>query len=176
MSENQVVMLAGVVQNSIVDGPGIRMTVFTQGCPHHCPGCHNPQTHPFEGGTPTTAEELLWQAKDDPLVRGVTLSGGEPFCQAGPLAVFAEGCKELGLETAAYSGYTFEQLLELGKTDPGVLRLLEQLDILIDGPFILEKKSYELRFRGSSNQRTIDVPASLKAGCAVLNTAERWNG
>ncbi len=176
MSENQVVMLAGVVQNSIVDGPGIRMTVFTQGCPHHCPGCHNPQTHPFEGGTPTTVEELLQQVKDDPLVKGVTLSGGEPFCQAGPLAVFAAGCRELGLETAAYSGYTFEQLLELGKTDPGVPALLEQLDILIDGPFVMEKKSYELRFRGSSNQRTIDVSASLKAGAAVLNTEERWNG
>ena len=169
-------MLAGVIQNSIVDGPGIRMTVFTQGCPHHCPGCHNPQTHPFEGGEPTTVEQLIERLQGDPLVRGITLSGGEPFCQAAPLARFAQYCRQHGLETAAYSGYTFEELLEMSKQDEGVLALLQQLDILIDGRFEQDKKSYELRFRGSSNQRTIDVPASLEAGRAVRDCSERWNG
>ena len=173
---DQLVMLAGIVQNSIVDGPGIRMTVFTQGCQHRCPGCHNPQTHPFEGGEPASVEQLIEKVETDRLLGGVTLSGGEPFCQAAPLARFAQYCKERGLETAAYSGYTFEELLELSREDAGILALLRQLDILIDGRFEQDKKSYELRFRGSSNQRTVDVPASLAAGCAVLDHSERWNG
>jgi len=172
----QTLQLAGIVQNSIVDGPGIRLALFTQGCPHHCPGCHNPETHPFEGGTPTTTEELMARVADDPLLSGITLSGGEPFCQAAALAPFARWCKERGLETAAYSGYTFEQLLSPSKEDENVAALLASLDILIDGPFLIEQRSLELRFRGSRNQRTVDVPASLKAGEVVPDRSERWNG
>ena len=175
-SLDQIVNLSGVVQDSIVDGPGIRMAVFTQGCPHGCPGCHNPETHPFEGGDPTTVAELLERVGKNPLLTGITLSGGEPFSQAAPLALFAESCRRRGLETAAYSGYTFEQLLELGQQDPGVLALLRQLDTLVDGLFLQELMSYELRFRGSSNQRTIDVQRSLEAGKTVLDESERWNG
>ncbi|NLT57559.1 MAG: anaerobic ribonucleoside-triphosphate reductase activating protein [Clostridiales bacterium] len=174
--EEPTVLLAGVVQDSIVDGPGLRLAVFTQGCPHACPGCHNPETHPFEGGTPTTVRELLQKLQDNPLQTGVTLSGGEPFCQAAPLAAFAAACKRRGLEVAAYSGYTFEELLELGRQDPGVPALLQQLDTLIDGRFVQALRSHELRFRGSANQRTVDVPKSLAAGRAVLDTSARWNG
>ena len=166
----------GLVQDSIVDGPGWRFSCFVQGCPHHCPGCHNPETHPFEGGTPTTTEELMARVADDPLLGGITFSGGEPFCQAAALAPFARWCKERGLETAAYSGYTFEQLLSLSKEDENIAALLASLDILIDGPFLIEQRSLELRFRGSKNQRTVDVPASLAAGTAVLDRSERWNG
>ena len=140
-------MLAGVIQNSIVDGPGIRMTVFTQGCPHHCPGCHNPQTHPFEGGEPTTVEQLIERLQGDPLVRGITLSGGEPFCQAAPLARFAQYCRQHGLETAAYSGYTFEELLEMSKQDEGVLALLQQLDMLALPSTHNRRKQLEFRTR-----------------------------
>ena len=154
-------MLAGVIQNSIVDGPGIRMTVFTQGCPHHCPGCHNPQTHPFEGGEPTTVEQLIERLQGDPLVRGITLSGGEPFCQAAPLARFAQYCRQHGLETAAYSGYTFEELLD---GTPEQRELLNNIDVLIDGPFLLAERSLDLRFRGSKNQRVLKVAELLAGG------------
>ena len=162
---DQLVMLAGIVQNSIVDGPGIRMTVFTQGCPHRCPGCHNPQTHPFEGGEPASVEQLIEKVETDRLLGGVTLSGGEPFCQAAPLARFAQYCKERGLETAAYSGYTFEELMQL--PDPYVKKLLGELDLLVDGRFIMEQKNIDLRFRGSANQRVLDVPKSLEANAPV---------
>ncbi len=165
--------LAGIAGDSIVDGPGIRTTFFAQGCPHHCPGCHNPETWPFEGGTPMEEEALLALVRENPLCRGVTFSGGEPFAQAEGFARLAELLREAGYEVAAYSGYTFEQLY--GGT-PAQRRLLEGLDVLIDGPFLLSQRSLELNFRGSANQRVLNVPESLKAGQAVLETSSRWLG
>lgn len=165
--------LAGIAGDSIVDGPGIRTTFFAQGCPHHCPGCHNPETWPFEGGTPMAEEDLVEIVRQNPLCRGVTFSGGEPFAQAEGFARLAELLREAGYEVAAYSGYTFEQLY--GGT-PAQRRLLEGLDVLIDGPFLLSERSLELNFRGSANQRVLNVPESLKAGQAVLETSSRWLG
>lgn len=159
--------IAGVVNESIVDGKGIRYTVFVQGCPHHCEGCHNPQTHDFSGGTEVSLELLLNEIKKDPLLSGVTFSGGEPFCQALPLAELGKEIKALGLDITVYSGFTFEELYSMSEDDEGIRSLLNVADILIDGKFILAEKSLMLKFRGSKNQRIIDLKESLKAGKAI---------
>ena len=166
--------LAGFAGDSIVDGPGIRFTTFCQGCPHHCPGCQNPETWPFEGGFEVTPEDVVEHVKRNPLTRGVTFSGGEPFAQAAAHAELARQLKAAGYEVASYTGYTFEQLLE--EQDPAKLDLLQQLDILVDGPFRQEELSLELRFRGSANQRILNVPQSLAQGKAVWETCPRWVG
>ena len=162
-----LIKLAGLVPESYVDGPGIRFTIFTQGCPHHCKGCHNPETHDFNGGRTADTNRILKKIRENPLIKGVTFSGGEPFCQAEPLADLGGRLKEMGYHIMSYSGYTFEELLEKSKEDKAVAELLSCLDILVDGRFILEERSLELRFRGSKNQRLIDVPLSLKSGKAV---------
>ena len=157
------IRIAGTVDDSIVDGPGFRFTVFTQGCRHHCPGCHNPETHDFAGGRKARCEDLLEQMADNCLLDGLTLSGGDPFEQCVPCAFLARGARDLGLNVWAYSGYTFEQIM----LDPKRAGLLRECDVLVDGPFLLAQRTLELRFRGSRNQRLIDVPASLAAGKAV---------
>lgn len=165
--------LSGIVSDSVVDGPGIRVTVFAQGCPHRCEGCHNPETWEFGCGTQVDTGRVLEIVRSNPLCRGVTFSGGEPFAQAAGYAELARELKTLGYEVASYSGYTFEQLLN-GTSEQR--ELLGFIDVLIDGPFVLAEKSLELNFRGSRNQRIIDVPASLAAGKAVEITAGRWTG
>jgi len=165
--------LSGIVSDSIVDGPGIRTTIFSQGCPHHCPGCHNPETWEFGCGTPMEEDTVLQIVRSNPLCRGVTFSGGEPFAQADGFAKLGRLLKANGYEVASYSGYTFEQLLH---GTPDQRALLETIDVLIDGPFLQAEKSLELSFRGSRNQRILDVPASLQAGCAVGVTSPRWLG
>lgn len=158
--------IAGTVNDSIVDGDGIRFTIFTQGCPHHCEGCHNPQTHDFSGGKIIDTDELLEKIKSNPLLDGVTFSGGEPFCQAHELAVFGEKIKSLGLNLTVYTGYTFEELYtNRDKNHWG--ELLAVTDILIDGRFVLALKDWTIKFRGSSNQRYIDCQSSLKEGRAI---------
>ncbi len=168
------VRTAGLIKDSIVDGPGLRFTIFTQGCPHHCKGCHNPKTHDFKGGKLVTSEYILKEIASDRGATGITLSGGEPFCQAKVLAPLAKQLKQMGYEVASYSGWTFEEL-NSGKI-PFAKELLENIDILIDGKFILEQRSLELSFRGSKNQRIIDVPKSLKAGFAVETNRIDWLG
>ena len=165
--------ISGIVGDSIVDGPGIRTTIFCQGCPHHCPGCHNPETWEFGIGTKVPVEEILEVVKGNPLCRGVTFSGGEPFAQPEGFAKLAQLLKAQGYEVASYSGYTFEQLL---RGTPVQRKLLETIDILIDGPFLQAEKSLEISFRGSRNQRILDVPASLQAGQAVITQSRRWLG
>ena len=165
--------LAGIAGDSIVDGPGIRTTVFAQGCPHRCPGCHNPETWEFGCGTPVPEAGVLEIVRANPLCRGVTFSGGEPFAQAAEFALLGRLLKGAGYEVASYSGYTFEALLS---GTPEQRELLETLDVLIDGPYLEAERSLELNFRGSCNQRVINVPASLKAGQAVPETSPRWLG
>lgn len=160
------IRIAGTVNDSIVDGFGIRFTIFTQGCPHNCEGCHNPQTHDFTGGTLTDTDELLERIKANPLLDGVTFSGGEPFAQANALAYLGKQIKALGLDVVTYTGYTFEKLYA-DRDKNGWGELLAVTDYLIDGPFILAEKSYDVKFRGSRNQRYIDCQASLKEGRAV---------
>lgn len=157
--------IAGVIDESIVDGPGIRFVIFTQGCPHHCPGCHNPQTHDFSGGELVPISQLLSDIQADPLISGVTLSGGEPFCQPEPLVELVRELKLEGKHIMAYSGYTWEQLLAM--EDPAVSALLRQCDILVDGPFLQAERDLSLRFRGSRNQRLIDVQKSLREGKVI---------
>ena len=158
--------IANTVSDSIVDGPGLRFTVFTQGCPHRCPGCHNPGTHDPAGGREVSVAELAAELSGNPLTDGLTLSGGEPFCQAEALAELARLVHGAGKDVACYTGWTYEQLLE--KDDPAVNALLAQVDLLIDGPFVLEQRNLELRFRGSENQRLIDMRKTRDQGQVVL--------
>ena len=164
--------IANTVSDSIVDGPGLRFTVFTQGCPHRCPGCHNPQTHAFGTGRDCTPRELFERIRRNPLVSGVTFSGGEPLSQPSGFAELAALLKETGYEIAIYTGYRFEELLKM--RNPAVRRLLEQADVLVDGPYRERERNILLRFRGSANQRILNLPASLKAGQAILMPPGRW--
>ncbi|NLK70087.1 MAG: anaerobic ribonucleoside-triphosphate reductase activating protein [Clostridiales bacterium] len=158
------VRIAGTVNDSIVDGPGLRFVIFTQGCPHNCEGCHNPQTHAFDAGEVVSIGELYDMIKKNPLLDGVTFSGGEPFCQAIPLAELGRKIHEIGLNIITYTGYTLEYLLENADESNGYLELLNVTDYLIDGKFEIENKNYLLKFRGSSNQRYIDCKKSLETG------------
>ena len=156
----------GLVQDSIVDGPGWRFTCFVQGCPHHCPGCHNPDSHAFDGGTEMTCDEVIRKMLSNPLTDGLTLSGGEPFAQAADCLTIAKAAHEYGLNVWSFSGWTFDHLLSNGTDEQKAL--LRELDVLVDGPFLLEQRSLTLAWRGSKNQRVIDVQASLAAGEVVL--------
>ena len=156
------IRIAGTVDDSIVDGPGCRYTIFTQGCPHHCPGCHNPQSHAFDGGRVVDTEEIVAQVRQNPLLDGITLSGGEPFCQPEACLALAEAAHAAGLNVWCYTGYTWEALL--AEADPARLALLRQVDVLVDGPFLQAQKSLELQYCGSRNQRLIDVAQSWTAG------------
>ncbi len=161
------IRLAGIVKESIVDGPGIRYTVFVQGCLHSCPGCHNPQTHALDGGYLTDTDQLYDEICSDPLLKGVTFSGGEPFLQAVPLTHLGRRLREKGYDIIAFTGYTFEELLQLGDEKNHFMDLLLTLDYLIDGPFLLEERDLTLRFRGSRNQRILDCKKSLEQNRAV---------
>ncbi|MDU4959847.1 MAG: anaerobic ribonucleoside-triphosphate reductase activating protein [Sporomusaceae bacterium] len=160
------IKVAGIIRESIVDGPGLRLVIFTQGCPHHCDGCHNPETHDPDGGKSMDSTELIAMVETARLIRGVTFSGGEPFLQAAALASIAAAAKRRGLDIVTYTGFLYEHLLTLA--DAGVKALLAQTDILVDGPFIKAERDLRLAFCGSRNQRLIDVPKSLAAGRAVL--------
>ena len=153
------IQLHAIVDDSIVDGPGIRMTLFTQGCHHKCPGCHNPQTHDISGGKLWDVEELLTKIQKNPLLDGITLSGGEPFLQSEACAYLADAVKKMGLSVWTYTGYIFEDLIK--QANPKHLALLQATDVLIDGPFIMEQRSLNLRFKGSKNQRAILCNKSL---------------
>lgn len=161
------IRIADVESESIVDGPGFRFAVYTQGCPHDCPGCHNPQTHAFKGGRLVEPQRLVELLESEPLNTGVTLTGGEPFCQAEELAKFARLVRKAGYGVWAYSGYTYEQLT--GDDAPeGASELLDLVDVLVDGPFVQALSSYDAQWKGSTNQRVIDVARSKAAGEVVL--------
>lgn len=163
----ETIRIAGVIKESIVDGPGIRFVVFTQGCPHRCPGCHNPQTHDAAGGTQMELDRILRAIDQNPLLDGLTLSGGEPFEQAGQSAKLARAAKQRGLHVICYTGYTFEYLRAHADARNGWNELLEACDVLVDGRFEQKLKDLTLRFRGSRNQRVIDLPRSLERGGVV---------
>lgn len=165
------IKLAGIVNDSITDGPGIRFTIFVQGCPRSCPGCHNPQTQCLEGGTSVSTEQLLEKIKSNPLLDGVTLSGGEPMIWAEQLLDLAKEIKKLNLSLFCYTGYLFEELEKV----KGAKELLKYIDVLVDGPFVKEKRDYRLKFKGSTNQRIIDVSNTLNQNKIVLVEDEKWN-
>ncbi len=162
--ENTFIRIAGAVPESIVDGPGIRYTIFTQGCPFRCPGCHNPQAQPLNGGMEVKLSVLYQEIKANPLIKGVTYSGGEPFIQTRPLIALSKVLRAEGYSLWSYSGYTFDKL----SSDFMQRELLQYLDVVVDGPFVQAKHSLDLDFRGSSNQRIIDVQQSLQCGKVVL--------
>ncbi len=161
------VRVSGIVDQSIVDGPGLRLTVFTQGCPHACPGCHNPGTHAFDQGFDLSVEEILRRFDDNPLLAGITLSGGEPLVQASALLPLARQIKARGRSVWCYTGFTFEQLLDRAPTDRSLAQLLQHIDVLVDGRYVASQRSLTLRFRGSANQRVLDLPQSLVLGMPV---------
>lgn len=161
------IRIAGVVPESVVDGPGFRYTIFTQGCSHNCKGCHNPQTHDFDGGYLADTDDLFSEMMSDPLIRGMTFSGGDPFEQPASLAELAVKVHAAGKDIICYTGYTYEQLIEKSAEDHSIMDLLRETDVLIDGPFILEQRNLELKFRGSGNQRVIDVKKTLESGGVV---------
>jgi anaerobic ribonucleoside-triphosphate reductase activating protein len=159
--------IAGFDDESVVDGPGIRLVIFAQGCPHHCPGCHNQETWDPDGGWEISEEEIIGRINQGKLLRGVTFSGGEPFAQAAEFASLAARISAKGLDIVTYSGYTFEELLKGSEADADMRRLLELTDLLVDGPFLMEQRDIGLTFRGSLNQRLIRLPDSLQAGRVI---------
>ncbi len=152
--------VANYIQDSIVDGTGLRFTLFAQGCPHKCEGCHNPKTHDFKGGNDISTDEILNMIFKNPLTDGVTFSGGEPFSQPYDCAKIAKAVREKGLNVWAYTGYTFEELSNSENAE--VTEFLELCDVLVDGEFDLGLKNLSLKWKGSSNQRVIDVRQSLE--------------
>lgn len=162
------IRVAGIIKESIVDGPGIRLVVFAQGCPHRCLGCHNPETHDFKGGSLLGFDQILDLVRKNPLLDGVTFSGGEPFSQAWPLARLGRNLKGIGMNIMTYTGYTYEELLEGGNEANGWKDLLEVSDILVDGRFEIDKRNILLPFRGSENQRIIDMNKTREQQKVVL--------
>lgn len=155
------VRLSGIAYESLVNGPGMRRVFFAQGCKHNCEGCFNPETHDFNGGEERNVDELINDVIKNKMIKGVTFSGGDPIEQAQQFAYMAKAFKNYGLNVWCYTGYKFEVLLEKMNKDKGLLELLKNIDVLVDGKFEIENKSDGLRFRGSENQRIIDVQKSL---------------
>lgn len=167
------IRLAGIAENSLVNGPGLRKVFFSQGCTHHCKNCFNPSTWSFEGGKLIEIDDLVAQVKKEYFLDGVTFSGGDPFEQADKFAILAKKLKNNKINIWCYTGYTWQQLLERAKTDKDTKNLLELCDVVVDGPFVEELHQENLLFRGSSNQQIIDVKSSLELNKIVLFHAEK---
>ena len=153
-----------IVTDSVVDGRGLRTVIWCQGCPHDCKGCHNPDTHDFAGGFVQDVDTLIEEVLAVKMQSGVTFSGGDPMMQADSCALIASRLKEQGINIWCYTGFIFEELLDR----PDCLHFLQYIDVLVDGVFELSLKSYELMFKGSANQRIIDVPDSLRQKKTIL--------
>ena len=157
-----------IQKDSIVDGEGIRAVIWTQGCRHHCPGCHNPTTHTFDKGYVLDVEDLKKQIDELEGQDGITFSGGDPMEQPIPCSHLASYAKTKNLNIWCYTGYTYEELIEKSKKEPEIIEFLKNIDVLVDGKFILSEKSYDVPFRGSKNQRIIDVKKSLEKKKTVI--------
>lgn len=157
-------LAADLQADSIVDGEGIRTVLWTQGCPHHCKGCHNPDTHDFDGGALVDVGYIIAEMKELKNQDGITLSGGDPMCQSEACLEIAKAAHEMGMNVWCYTGFTYEAILR----NPKQMALLKEVDVLVDGKFVLEEKSYDLYFKGSKNQRIIDVKKSLEEEKVVL--------
>lgn len=153
---------------SLVNGPGIRRVFFSQGCKHNCKGCFNTATHDFNGGEVFDMDKLIEDVKVNPMLKGVTFSGGDPLEQAKEFSYMAKNFKSLGLNVWCYTGYSFEYIMDKLDKKAQWKELIENIDVLVDGKFEEENKVPGLRFRGSSNQRIIDVKESLRTGEVVV--------
>lgn len=171
--DDRTIRLAGIIKESVVDGKGIRYVLFSQGCTHNCKNCFNPETHSFTGGKLYDMDEIIEDIKKHPLHRGVTFSGGDPFEQADKFSYIAKSVKELGLNIWSYTGYTFEYILAHIEERESWKDYLKYIDVLVDGPYEDDKRDLSLAFRGSRNQRIIDVQSSLSAGKAVELNLDR---
>ena len=156
-----IIKVCGIEKESIVDGPGFRYVLFVQGCPHRCPGCHNPESHDPEGGTEMTVSEIFGQIMEIPHLRGVTCSGGEPFEQVDALLELAQRIKETNLTLMSYTGYTYEELI--ARNDEATNKLLSLLNILVDGPYDKTCRNLTLQYRGSENQRVLYINGTKKS-------------
>jgi len=159
--------ICGEIKHSFVNGPGCRFVIFFQGCPHNCPGCHNPETHDVNGGVIISTEEVIERIRKAKHLDGITLSGGDPFLQPEASKEIAEAAHSLGLNVWAYTGWTYEGLQALG---PSVRDALRSVDVLVDGPFIESERDDNTIWRGSRNQRLVDVHKSTQAGHYVKLT------
>lgn len=164
------IRLAGIVEDSIVDGPGIRLTVFTQGCLHNCPGCHNPESHALDGGYMEDCDKIIQMVLSNPLYAGITFSGGDPILQIEQVIYIAKEVKKHHLNTILYTGYLFEQVVQMAKNDSRFDGVFDLIDYIVDGPFINSQRDLTLHFKGSTNQRTIDVKKSISQGEIVQVT------
>ena len=171
---SETMRMYGVVSDSIVDGPGYRTAIFVQGCPHHCEGCHNPESHDFAAGKDMTLDEIEQKFTGNPLLDGITLSGGEPFCQPAGCAELARRAHGKGLNVWCFTGYRYEALLERAQSEPDVKALLSEIDVLVDGPFVLAQRSLDLLYKGSKNQRLIDLQKTRQTGAITLWEPPQW--
>jgi anaerobic ribonucleoside-triphosphate reductase activating protein len=167
MKDEKKIRLAAILHESLVNGPGIRRVLFSQGCPHNCKGCFSPHTHSYTEGMLVDMDQIIEDIRKNPMLRGVTFSGGDPWEQADKFSYIARAVKSLGLSIWCYTGYTFEYILENIYKREGWNELLKYVDVLVDGPFDETRTEAELKYRGSSNQRIIDVQASLETLGAV---------
>ncbi|WP_010236035.1 anaerobic ribonucleoside-triphosphate reductase activating protein [Clostridium arbusti] len=163
MSNNKI-RLAGMIYESLSNGPGLRRVLFSQGCKHNCKSCFNSHTHSFEGGELMDMDHIIEDIVNNPMLRGVTFSGGDPLEQAEKFAYIARRVKESGKSVWVYTGYTFEEIRSARRENPSWDKLLNYVDVLIDGKFDIDKKDEKLKFRGSTNQRIIDIKKSLITG------------
>lgn len=147
-----------IVPGTSVDGPGLRTSIYLSGCRHHCPGCHNPHTWDFAQGTPMTVDEIMQIVEENGF--NVTLTGGDPLYSLPAIIPLIQAINASGYSIWLYTGFTYEQLLSL----PGIDAILPSLEAIVDGPFEQDKKDLSLCFRGSSNQRIIDVRNTLASG------------
>lgn len=166
--DSKLIRLAGIAENSLVNGKGLRKVFFSQGCSHHCEGCFNQHTWEFTGGRMFDMDELVQKVKDEPFLDGVTFSGGDPFQQADKFAYLAKKLHEANINIWAYTGYTFEELMKLAQTNPHIKQMINNVDVIVDGRFMKDKMSENLKYCGSSNQRVIDVKSSLNENKIIL--------
>ena len=173
---NRYIRLAADLQtDSIVDGPGLRAVLWTQGCAHHCRGCQNPQTWDFNGGGLVPIDAVLEAIDELEYQTGLTFSGGDPMYQVEACNEIAEYARKKGLNIWVYTGFTYEEIMILAKKNPTYLEFLDKIDVLVDGPFRLEERDLSLLFRGSRNQRLIDVKKTLKSGKVTLLNEYEYN-
>ena len=175
-SSNTFIRLAADLQeDSIVDGPGLRTVIWTQGCGHHCEGCQNPQTWDFNGGGLVPVDMVLSAIDELEYQKGITFSGGDPMYQPEACNIIAKYARKKGYDIWVYTGFTYEELLDLSKKKPIYKEFLKNIDVLVDGPFIMEQRDLSLLFRGSRNQRLIDIPKTLLKNKVVLFDEHAYN-
>lgn len=162
LGNDDVINVAGIVRESIVDGPGFRFVIFCQGCPHGCKACHNPDTHAFKDNKLMKVDELFENIMKPRMGKGVTFSGGEPFCQAASFAKLGEKLKAAGIDILIFTGYDYEELIKLSEKNVSIMKLIKTADYIIDGRYEEELRDLSLKFRGSRNQRIIDVKKTLE--------------